>query len=285
MCPNLLCLTCCCGGPWFVVRAPRKLLLLFPRVFFTNYPALQATMTVVVLLGALCIQMHYRPYRSDALNWLEFTALLIACWVLLAGLLFNAGEFPNPAVSVGQPGLKSGRWSVCSCCLFALLTLCRAFLFFSFVCSTPQMETAVAKAVIVLIILSLVYMGFALLWAAVTELSRYYRNMDDVNLPRRSRSPANSRPNSRPPTAERPPVTAEAVPITVAGSDEVVYVDPRDAVPAREPMPLALTSVDADDMHELEAKTVELPPRADADSTLPVQNTDAFASSAARHSP
>ena len=39
----------------------RKLLLLFPRVFFSNYPAMQATLTVIVLLAALSLQLHFKP--------------------------------------------------------------------------------------------------------------------------------------------------------------------------------------------------------------------------------
>ena len=99
----------------------------------------QGLNAVLRLTMAVCMCL---TDRSDALNWLEFTGLLIASWVLLAGLLFNAGDFPR-----------------------------------------ASMRTVVSKLVVFAILAAMVYMAFALLWAAVSEFSKRLRNLDDVNLP------------------------------------------------------------------------------------------------------
>lgn len=124
----------------------RKVAILVPEVFFTTYPALQATFTVIVLLMALSLHSHVRPFRSDALNWLEFVSLALSSLILLAGLVFNAGEFPSQTT-----------------------------------------EDTVARLVIVAIAAAITYMCFALLWAAIMEVSSHYRDLDSVNRRRHER--------------------------------------------------------------------------------------------------
>jgi hypothetical protein len=73
----------------------RKLLMLLPQLFSSAHVEFEAICVVIVVIGALAAQAVFAPYKSDALNSLEFVSLSCSCLVILCALLFKSGSFPS----------------------------------------------------------------------------------------------------------------------------------------------------------------------------------------------
>ena len=97
----------------------RKLLMLLPQLFASSHVEFEAICVVIVIIIALCVQAVAAPYKSLALNSLEFSSLACSCLVILCALLFKAGSFPSsPAVNAGD--VVS---SVCAALILGFITI------------------------------------------------------------------------------------------------------------------------------------------------------------------